>query len=76
MRCTIYYHLYYLKNVKYTHGGVLLLVKFQALARNFTKSSTPVWVFSRSLNFANGTKSRNAPQTSLENFNNEIQTCT
>ena len=28
MRCAIWYHLYNLKNVKNTHGGVLLLVKF------------------------------------------------
>ena len=36
MRCAIWYHLYNLKNVKNTHGGVLLL---------FTKGSTPPWVF-------------------------------
>ena len=30
MRCAIWYHLYNLKNVKNTHGGVLLLVKLQA----------------------------------------------
>ena len=30
MLCTIWYHLYNLKNVKNTHGGVLLLVKLQA----------------------------------------------
>ena len=34
-----------MKNVKNTHGGVLLLVKLQALACNFTKSSSPPWVF-------------------------------
>ena len=28
--CTIWYHLYNLKNVKNTYGGVLLLVKLQA----------------------------------------------
>ena len=27
MRCAIWYHLYNLKNVKNTHGGVLILVK-------------------------------------------------
>ena len=32
VRCTILYHLYNLKNVKNTHGGVLLLVKLQAEA--------------------------------------------
>ena len=31
VRCAILYHLYNLKNVKNTHGGVLLLVKLQAL---------------------------------------------
>ena len=35
------YHLYNLKNMKNTHGEVLLLVKFQAEACNFTKSNTP-----------------------------------
>ena len=29
MHCTIWYHLYYFKNVKDTHGGVLLLVRLQ-----------------------------------------------
>ena len=38
MRCAIWYHLYNLKNVKNTHGGVLK-------ACNFTKSNTPPWVF-------------------------------
>ena len=32
MLCTIWYHLHNLKNVKNTHGGVLILVKLQALA--------------------------------------------
>ena len=41
MLCTIWYHLYNLKNVKNNHGGVLLLVKLQS----FTKSNTPPWVF-------------------------------
>ena len=31
MRCVIWYHLYNLKNVKNTHGGVLILVKLQAV---------------------------------------------
>ena len=30
MRCTIWYHVYKLENVKNTHGGVLILVKLQA----------------------------------------------
>ena len=31
--CAIWYHLRNLKNVRNTHGGLLLLVKLQALAR-------------------------------------------
>ena len=30
MHCAIWYHLYNLKNVKNTHGGVLILIKLQA----------------------------------------------
>ena len=29
--CAIWYHLYNLKNVKNTHGGMLILVKLQAV---------------------------------------------
>ena len=32
MRCAIWYHLYNLKNVKNTHGGVLFFVKLQTKA--------------------------------------------
>ena len=42
VRCTIWYHLYNFKNLKNTHGGVLILVKLQATA--FTKNNTPPWV--------------------------------
>ena len=45
MFCAIWYHFYNIKNVKITDGGVLLLVKLQLLACNFTKSNTPPWVF-------------------------------
>ena len=45
MRCAILYHLYNLRNVKNTHGRMLLLVKLQAEACSFTKSNTPLWVF-------------------------------
>ena len=45
MRCTIWYHLYHLKNVKNTHGGVLLLVTLQTSSCNLNKSNTPPWVF-------------------------------
>ena len=41
MFCAIWYHLYNLKNVKNTYGGVLLLVKLQAKACIFIKSDTP-----------------------------------
>ena len=45
MRCTIWYRLHNSKNVKDTHGGVLLLAKLQALDCNLTKSKNPPWVF-------------------------------
>ena len=44
IRCTIWYHLHNSKNVENTHGGLLLLVKLQAEACNFTKSNIPPWV--------------------------------
>ena len=50
MRCAIWYHLHYLKNVKNTHGRVLLLEKLQAKIFNFTKSNISPWVFSCFLN--------------------------
>ena len=52
MLCAIWYHLCYLKNVKNTHGGVLLL-KVKLLCE----------CFSRFLNCANDTKSRNVSHT-------------
>ena len=45
MRCAIWYHLYNLKNAKNALGGMLILVKLQASASNFTKINTPPWVF-------------------------------
>ena len=57
------------KNVK-THGGVLLLVRLQASASNFTKSITALWVFSLVLDCTNGTKSRNASQIDIKLFHN------
>ena len=41
----IWSHLNNLKNVKNTPEGVLLLVKLQSSASNFTKSNTSPWVF-------------------------------
>ena len=32
MRYAIWYHLYNFKNVKHTHGGVLILIKLQAFS--------------------------------------------
>ena len=46
VRYANWYHLYNLKNVNNPHGGVLILVKLQASACNFTKINTPPWVFS------------------------------
>ena len=43
--CTIWYHLYNLKNVKAIHGVVLISAKFLSEASNLTKSSTPSRVF-------------------------------
>ena len=45
MLCGIWCHLHNLKNVKNTHVRVLLFVKLQAEACNFTESNTPPWVF-------------------------------
>ena len=45
MSCAIWYHLRNLKNVKNTHGEVLLSVKLQTKACNLTKSNTSPWVF-------------------------------
>ena len=42
---TIWHHLYNLKDVKKTHGGVLLLVNLWVEACNFTKSNALPWVF-------------------------------
>ena len=45
MCCAICYDFYNSKNVKTSHGRVLLLVKLQASTCNFTKSNFPPWVF-------------------------------
>ena len=52
MRCAIWHYLYNLKNVTNTHEGVLILLKLQAVTLLHG-------CFSRFLNCANGTKSRN-----------------
>ena len=69
MFCVIGYHLDSLKNVKNTHGGMLLLVKLQAEACNVTKSNTPPWVFFTFFYCTNDTKSRNESHEQVpENF--------
>ena len=66
MRYTIWYHLYNLKNVKNTHGGLLLLVKSQALkAATVLKVTLLHGCFSRFLNCTNGSKSRNTSHIPL-----------
>ena len=70
MRCAIWYHLYNLKNLKNTHGGVLILVKLQAEALKLTLLH---WCFSRFLNCTNGNKLRNAPQI-CQNGTETLQT--
>ena len=46
MPCATWCDLHYLKNVKNSHGGVLLLVILQAKACNFTTTNTPCLVLS------------------------------
>ena len=46
MLYAIWDHLSNLKNLKNTHGGVLLIVKLQAEGSNFTESNTLPLVFS------------------------------
>ena len=66
----IWYHLYNFKNVKNTHGRVLLLVKLQASKLTI---KTPErrhwnilpWVFFMFFKSINGTKSRNASHINL-----------
>ena len=48
------------KNVKNTHGELLLLVKLKASTCNFTRSNTPPWAFFTFLNCTNSTKSCDA----------------
>ena len=60
MRCAFWYHLYNLKNVKNTHGRVLLLVKF--LAAPLLKVTLFNGRSLRSLNCTNDTKSHKTSQ--------------
>ena len=61
LRCAVWYYSYNLKNVKNTHGGVLLLVKLQD---SLLKITLLHGCFSRFLNCANGIKQRNPPHLS------------
>ena len=63
IRCSIWYHLHNIENVKNAHGGVLLLVELQAEGCNFTKSSTPPGVI---FTWANCTKSRQVSHYTLK----------
>ena len=58
MLCAIWYHLYNFKNMKNTHGEVLLLVKLKPAT--LIKVTLPHGCFSRFLNCINGTKLRKA----------------
>ena len=65
MRCGIWYDLYNLKNVKNTHEGVLLSVKFQAKAYVFLMLSRRMEVNPLS---ANPTKWSNTLKQFVDNF--------
>ena len=65
MRFAIWYHLYNSKNVKNTHGGVLLLVKLQLEPATLLKVTLLHGWLSRILNCTNGTKWRSASHMML-----------
>ena len=56
MFCAIWYIMYNLKNVRNTHGGVLLLIKLQAKPATLLKAILLHGCFSRFLNCTNCTK--------------------
>ena len=58
MHCAVWYYLCNIKNVKNTHGGVLILLKL----------TLPHGYFPRFLNCTNSTKSRNTPSTKAPAF--------
>ena len=64
MFCAIWYHLYNLKNIKNTNGGVLHLVRLQALLQITLLHGC----FSGFLNCTNGTNLRNASRMRLFDF--------
>ena len=63
MVCAVWNYLHDLKNVKNTHGGMILKVKLQIKVCNVTKSNTAPWVFLTFSKLKNGTKSHNIPHT-------------
>ena len=67
MHCAIWYHLHNLKNVKNTHGGVLILKPTTLLKLTFLHG-----YFSRFLYCTNGTKSCNAPHISSKKSSSKI----
>ena len=59
--------------MKNTHEGVLLLVvKLQTKACNFTKSNTPPWVLFTFFKCTNATKSRKAPHVNNDDEFNKF----
>ena len=74
MRCAIWYHLYSLKNVKNTHGGVLLFVKLQAKPYAFTFFKLYKWYqIVENITYRRGLRKTNNKKKSLlktfkENF--------
>ena len=71
--CTTWYYLDNLKKVKNTHGVVLLLVKLQVYACNFTKVTIPHACFSRFLTFTNDTNLHKASQILTRNSNLKLK---
>ena len=65
VRCAIWYYFYNVKNVKNTHGRMLILVKLQAEAATLLKLTLFHGCFSSFLNCTNATKSHNAPHMSM-----------
>ena len=66
--CTICYHVYNFKNVKSTHGGVLLLVMLLTKTCNFTKVTLLYGCFPRFLNCTDGRKLRKVSQMNQGSF--------
>ena len=72
MRCTIWYYLRNLKNVKNTHGGVLLSVKLKPAT--LLKVTILHWCCLCFSNRTNGTESRKASHMILRNHSFSYRT--